>query len=140
MDHDRRIRPTLRKLVYRVLLVCSSIGSVNARFAQADPPARKLPPPAAQSVNFTRDIAPILSKSCHRCPGTKKQQGGLDLHVPERAFAGGDSGPAIVPGKSAESRLIRYVAGLEEEKTMPPEDAGDALSSAQIGLLRAWID
>ncbi len=140
MDHDRRIRTTFRKLAYRVLLVCASIATVNTRFAQADPPARKLPPPAAQAIDFDRDVVPILSRSCHRCHGPKKQQGGLDLHVPERALAGGDSGPAIIPGKSAESRLIRYVAGLDEENTMPPEGAGDGLSAAQIGLLRAWID
>src|SRR5262249_47888894 len=46
----------------------------------------------------------------------------------------------IVPGKSAESRLIRYVAGLDEDYQMPPEGAGQPLSSEQIGLLRAWID
>ena len=55
-------------------------------------------------------------------------------------MAGGDSGPAIVPGKGAESRLIRYVAGLVEDYQMPPEDAGKPLSSEQIGVLRAWID
>ena len=55
-------------------------------------------------------------------------------------MAGGDSGPAIVPGKGAESRLIRYVAGLVEDYQMPPEDAGKPLSPEQIGVLRAWID
>ena len=48
-------------------------------------------------------------------------------------MAGGDSGPAIVPGKSAESRLIRYVAGLDEDNTMPPEGAGDPLSPRRSG-------
>ena len=95
---------------------------------------------AQQTVDFTRDIAPIFSKSCQRCHGPKKQEGGLALHVQDRAMAGGDSGPAIVPGKSAESRLIRYVAGLDEDNTMPPEGAGDPLTPAQVGLLRAWID
>ena len=36
-------------------------------------------------------------------------------------MAGGDDGPVVVPGKSAESRLIRYVAGLDEDNAMPPE-------------------
>ncbi len=103
-------------------------------------PAGPLPPPAARPVDYARDVAPILSQSCYRCHGPKKQQGGLSLHLQDRAMAGGDSGPAIVPGKGAESRLIRYVAGLVEDYQMPPEDAGKPLSSEQIGVLRAWID
>jgi hypothetical protein len=109
----------------------------------ADDPATRLlqlPPPASKTIDFTHDIAPLLRKSCHRCHGPEKHRGGLALHAAERALAGGDSGPAIVPGRSAESRMIRYVAGLDEENTMPPEGAGDPLSPAQIGLLRAWID
>lgn len=105
-----------------------------------DPSPPPLPSPAKREIDFTRDIAPILSKSCYRCHGPKKQKGGLALHLADRALTGGDSGPAIVPGKSAESRLIRYVAGIDEDNMMPPDGAGERLSDAQIGLLRAWID
>ncbi|MFO0888523.1 MAG: PSD1 and planctomycete cytochrome C domain-containing protein [Isosphaeraceae bacterium] len=105
-----------------------------------DEPPRSLPPAAGQEIDFTRDIAPIFSKNCHRCHGTRKQEGGLALHEKERALSGGDTGPALVPGKSAESRLIRYVAGLEPDNLMPPDGAGKPLAPAQIGLLRAWID
>ena len=108
--------------------------------ARAQSQSQQLPPAATQTVDFTRDIAPIFTKSCQRCHGPKKQEGGLALHVQDRAMSGGDNGPAILPGKSAESRLIRYVAGLDEDNMMPPEGAGDPLSPAQIGLLRAWID
>jgi mono/diheme cytochrome c family protein len=123
-----------------IALVLASLGL--ARAVADDEPilAGALPPPAARSVDYERDVAPILSKNCHRCHGAKKQQGGLALHVQDRAMAGGDSGPAIVPGKGAESRLIRYVAGLVEDYQMPPEDAGKPLSAEQIGILRAWID
>ena len=51
---------------------------------------------------------------------------------------GGDSGPAFVSGKSAESRIIKYVAGVDPDVLMPPE--GDKLTDEQIGLLRGWID
>jgi hypothetical protein len=123
-----------------IALVLASL--VLARAVADDEPtsAKALPPPAMRPVDYERDVAPILSKNCYRCHGPKKQQGGLALHVQDRAMAGGDSGPAIVPGKGAESRLIRYVAGLDEDYQMPPDDAGKPLSSEQIGLLRAWID
>lgn len=100
--------------------------------------AGELPEPATKEVDFKQDIEPILSKRCHSCHGANKAEGGLRLHKKADALAGGDSGPAIMIGQSAESRLIRYVAGLEDEKRMPPE--GDTLSDEQIGLLRAWID
>jgi len=90
------------------------------------------------TVDFERDVRPIFAGSCVRCHGPKKRQGGLALDARARAFAGGDGGPVIVPGKSAESRLFRYVAGLDEDNVMPPD--GDALPPAQVETLRAWID
>src|SRR5262249_38080696 len=85
-------------------------------------------------------IRPILAKNCFRCHGPKKQESGLRLHLKSAALAGGDNGPAILPGKGADSRLIRYVSGLDEDHLMPPEGAGKPLSSEQIEILRAWID
>ena len=54
------------------------------------------------------------------------------------ALKGGDLGPAILPGNSADSPLIHYVADLVPDLLMPSK--GERLSAAQIGLLRAWID
>lgn len=51
---------------------------------------------------------------------------------------GGESGPAVVVGNSAESRLVALVAGLEPDTVMPAQ--GPRLSAEQVGLLRAWID
>lgn len=55
-----------------------------------------------------------------------------------KAFEGGFSGQAIIPGKSAESLLVKMIAGQVEGKRMPM--AGEPLSAEQIGLIRAWID
>ena len=93
---------------------------------------------AAEPVDFGRDIDPLLRKRCHSCHGALTQMSGLRLDDKASALKGGNSGPVLVPGKSAESRLIRLVAGLEGIKVMPP--AGPRLSPDEIGLLRAWID
>ena len=55
-------------------------------------------------------------------------------------MAGGDEGPIVVVGKSAESRLIHSVARTDPDYPMPPEGQGDPLTPAEVGLLRAWID
>ncbi len=62
--------------------------------------------------------------SCH---GPEKQKGGLRLDSREMALMGGSGyGPAIVPGKSAESPLILFMAHLEPEMEMPPEEGSAA--------------
>jgi hypothetical protein len=100
--------------------------------------ATKLPPAASQKVDFTKDIQPILADRCYECHGPEKQKADLRWDTKASVFKIGEHGPIIVPGKSAESRVIKLVAGLEPDSVMPPQ--GDPLTAAQIGLLRAWID
>jgi hypothetical protein len=95
-------------------------------------------PPA--QVDFVRDVRPILAARCYRCHGPTKQVAGLALNRKDRALEGGDSGPAVVPGNAAASRLVRYVAGLGPKGRMPPEGQGRPLTPAQVALLRAWVD
>ncbi|MBY0398291.1 MAG: DUF1549 domain-containing protein, partial [Thermoleophilia bacterium] len=121
----------------RTLLAASAVAVAAPAAAGAD----DLPPPAARSVDFETDVRPILAKNCIKCHGPSKKQGGLALDAKASAFAGGDNGPAFVPGKSAESRLIRYVAGTDPDgNVMPPEGAANPLTAEQVGILRAWID
>ena len=98
-----------------------------------------LPPAANRPVDFVQDIQPIFKSRCLGCHDAGKQRGGLRLDVKAAAFKGGETfSPAIIAGKSADSPLVRLVAGLEDGLLMPPE--GERLTSTQIGLLRAWID
>ncbi len=97
-----------------------------------------LPPPAQRNVYFVHDIKPIFSSRCQVCHSEGVLSGGLRLDVREAALQGGASGPAILPGRSAESRLIQFVSGIPPEMLMP--QAGERLSDEEIGLLRAWID
>ncbi|SPE62784.1 conserved hypothetical protein [Verrucomicrobia bacterium] len=97
-----------------------------------------LPPPAARKVDFVQDIQPILAARCYACHGPDKQKSDLRWDSKESVFKTGDHGPILLPGNSAQSRVIRLVAGLEPDTVMPPR--GERLSGAQIALLRAWID
>ena len=100
----------------------------------------KLPPPAAVKIDFTRDIQPILETSCLRCHGPEKPKSRFRLDNREGALKGGEKGVDILPGNSAKSPFIHYVAFLVEEMEMPPLDKGKQLTPEQVGLLRAWID
>src|SRR4051812_25005489 len=105
----------------RLLIAVVSLAYVISCAAEAAAPA---------AADFERDVRPILVKRSVRCPGGKKREGGLALDHKASAFQGGDGGPVLVPGKSLESRLFRYAAGLEEDMQMPPEGLGKPLTPA----------
>src|SRR6476660_8558046 len=69
----------------------------------------KLPAPAATTVDFKRDIQPIIEKSCVKCHGRGRNKGGFVFETRETLLKGGDSGPAVIEGNSAESLLIELV-------------------------------
>ncbi len=120
--------------MFRVIL----LGTLLAVLSHAQT-AKQLPPAASIKVNFTTHIQPILKARCYTCHGEQLQLRKLRLDRRADAIRGGESGiPAIVPGDSAHSLMIRYVAGIDPEVVMPPE--GDRLTSDEVGLLRAWID
>ncbi|MCS7166719.1 MAG: PSD1 and planctomycete cytochrome C domain-containing protein [Gemmatales bacterium] len=89
--------------------------------------------------SFNWDVRPILSNRCFKCHGPDLQKGDLDLHNRDKALRGGKSGqPAIVPGKSDASELIRRVISSDKSYRMPR--GADPLPEHEIAILRAWID
>jgi len=71
---------------------------------------------AAESVDFNRDVRPILSNRCLKCHGQDEasRKGGLRLDVPPAALGGGKSGEtSIKPGRPDESALIRRIFTAE---------------------------
>ncbi|HVR75316.1 MAG TPA: c-type cytochrome domain-containing protein [Planctomycetota bacterium] len=102
-------------------------------------PKNELPPAASIEVDFTKHIEPILEKHCIKCHGAEKAKSDFRLVDREAALKGGDGGVAIIPGKSAESPLILFVAGLDEETLMPPPK-NERLTPEEISILRAWVD
>src|SRR5262245_31008043 len=93
---------------------------------------------AAPAVDYLRDIKPILTTTCVKCHGADQQKGGLRLDTAAAALKGGEKGPAIRPGKSAESQLIKAVEGMHADIARMPYKK-PPLSDAQIALLKAWI-
>jgi hypothetical protein len=96
------------------------------------------PLPAAEPIDYVRQIKPILTQNCYACHGAHKQRSGLRLDTAAAIRAGGASGPGIVPGDSRASKLIKAVTGTEDTKLMPPREP--RLTALQINLLKAWID
>jgi mono/diheme cytochrome c family protein len=92
----------------------------------------------ATPVDFARDIQPILQNRCYECHGPQKSRGRLRLDGRAAALKGGETGPAIIPGNSEHSLLVRRLLGLDDEERMPKDK--DALPDADIALIRAWID
>src|SRR5262245_25230701 len=95
---------------------------------------------AVDRVDYLRDVKPILAQKCFACHGALKQQSGLRLDTAATIRSGGDSGPAVVAGRSSESLLIKRVSTKDVESRMPPEGEGEALESAQLAMLKAWIE
>ncbi|MAG93871.1 MAG: hypothetical protein CMJ48_09000 [Planctomycetaceae bacterium] len=88
-------------------------------------------------LTYEKDVRPIFKAICFQCHGEEEElQGGLDLRLVRLMSKGGESGPAIVPGKSAESEVIMRL----EEGEMPPEDSGKPLTPDKIALIAKWID
>ena len=93
----------------------------------------------AKVPDFNHDIVPILTR-CSSCHGIEHQEAGLNLMRRQAALAGGESGKAIVPGKSSESLLYKLVSGQDKDRIMPPPEDGKPLTKGQIETLRQWID
>ena len=89
-------------------------------------------------VDFARDILPIFEGSCYSCHGPTQQMSGLRLDSKKLALAGSESGKVIDPYKASESPLYQRIAGIGDLARMPM--GGKPLDTAQIGLIRAWID
>jgi hypothetical protein len=87
---------------------------------------------------FEKKIRPLLVEHCYACHSkdAKKQRGGLLLDTRAGLRKGGETGPAIVPGKPKESLLIKAVRHLDPELKMPRDGK---LSEAAIADLEQWI-
>jgi hypothetical protein len=98
--------------------------------------------PAAEPVDFNRDVRPILSKNCFAChgPDSAHRVSKLRLDHREAVVRNLKRGTAaVVPGAPERSELIRRITARDESEHMPPKETGNRLTAAQVDTLRRWI-
>ncbi len=88
---------------------------------------------------FEKTVQPIFAEQCYKCHShsADKIKGGLVLDSLSGLLKGGDSGPAITPGKVEESLLIKAIRYTDPDLQMPPK--GKKLSADQIAALEKWV-
>ncbi|MBM4096558.1 MAG: DUF1553 domain-containing protein [Planctomycetes bacterium] len=92
----------------------------------------------AAADDFHSRVEPVLKRHCLGCHShaAGAMKGGLALDSRSGWAHGGDSGPAIMPGKPVESLVIRAVRRSEGVKAMPPKGA---IPEEDIRILEEWI-
>src|SRR5436190_20043706 len=92
--------------------------------APSQNPGSTLPPPATRKIDFAKDIQPIFADRCYHCHGPDKHEAQFRLDAKDVALKGGELGPAIIPGKSANSLQIQPVGGLQADPVIPRKCEG----------------
>ncbi len=91
---------------------------------------------------FEKKIRPVLAESCYKCHSVEakaqgKLKGGLFLDTREGVLAGGDTGPAVVPGKPDASLLVKAVRWSDPDMEMPPKHK---LADSIIADIAKWVE
>ena len=99
--------------------------------------AQDVAPSPDQVRFFESQIRPVLVDQCYKCHGPQKQKAGLRLDSRTALLAGGDTGPAVVPGKVEESLLIGAIRHGDDGPKMPP---AKKLPDNQVADLTRWVE
>jgi Protein of unknown function (DUF1553)/Protein of unknown function (DUF1549)/Planctomycete cytochrome C len=97
---------------------------------------------SSKTIDFNRDIRPILSDNCFNChgPDEKRRKAKLRLDTADGATADHDGKQAIKPKDIQASELWRRINAKDPDDIMPPPDSNKKLTSDQIQTLRRWIE
>ncbi|MGH9310742.1 MAG: PSD1 and planctomycete cytochrome C domain-containing protein, partial [Vicinamibacterales bacterium] len=125
-------------LLTRWLAIGSGVTVLAGSVAIGAQQAAPAPASAAAPIDFARDIQPVLEQYCYECHGRTKARARLRLHSPDFIRRGGNSGPAILPGRSSQSELIRRLVDPSDDDRMPLDS--DPLPDDIIARFKAWID
>ncbi len=94
-----------------------------------------------ETVDFGKQIAPLLTRNCSACHNAKKPEGGLVLESFATLMKGGDSGEAIVPAMVDKGELLARIVATDDSAMPPADNAVGAkrLTEAEVSMIKAWI-
>ncbi|MBI2433805.1 MAG: hypothetical protein HYV26_13135 [Candidatus Hydrogenedentes bacterium] len=100
-------------------------------------PIRDIDPELAKTVDFKRDVWPIISEHCLECHESPDPDGGLDLTTVDNMLKSGDkAGPGVVPGDPDHSAIVQYIRGIVKPR-MPHKEP--PLDPDTLHTIRMWI-
>jgi WD40 repeat protein len=136
LNSTRIPQPITLGLLLALLALILTEGSYAQNPPENPGPSKALP---TQDPNPYADrIQPILAKYCVACHSHDAPESNLKLLSLASMITGGDSGPALIPGKPSESLILRRILGLDEPK-MPPEDSAQP-TPEEIETIQRWIE
>jgi WD40 repeat protein len=96
----------------------------------------------AADLDFYRDVYPFLKSNCISCHNKTTTKAGLNMETPELLLKGGESGPALVPGKGEDSLVVAASKHLKDMEMPPKNNKSGAqnLTATEITTLKLWID
>ena len=125
----------IRKILAAALLLPLAAGADDGRVEDRSP--------VPATIEFNRDIRPILSENCYKChgPDPKTREANLRFDTKDGLFATLEEGHrAVTAGKPAQSELWKRVVTSAKKEKMPPEKSGKKLTPREITLLQKWIE
>ncbi|HEY0550880.1 MAG TPA: DUF1549 domain-containing protein, partial [Verrucomicrobiae bacterium] len=95
---------------------------------------------SAATIDYGRDVLPILSDKCYHChgPDEKARKAKLRLDLKESTLRTND--PVIIPGNLRDSELVKRITTTNADDQMPPPDSNRSLTSQQIQTLQQWVE
>src|SRR5579871_476840 len=126
-------------------LLCLCLVAVMPVFVSAQEKKAKPVQPIAvvklertTPVLYDKEIEPILVNKCTVCHSDNLKEGKFDMGSYETLMKGGKRGVPVLPGKSADSLLIK-LCGRTQKPTMPPKGE-EPLTPEELALIKLWID
>jgi hypothetical protein len=118
----------------------ANIATLSTAAKPAEAPMIAIAAPTGkETVSFSRDVAPVLAKSCTGCHGDNRPKENFSLLTFEGLLKGGDGGQVIVPGKPAESLLVKKIKGTASDgQRMPLMQT--PLADDVIAKIVKWIE
>ncbi len=121
----------------RTTLLLTGLVAVCSAVCTPDAVAEDTP----QTIDFTRDVRPILSNACFHCHGPDEQTREAELRLDQRdgLFEDRDGYVAVKPGDHSQSELIRRILSDDPDEMMPPADSTKSLTEEQKRVLVQWV-